>query len=362
MSKITCVLTTLFVLTTVGLNGLNEAPGVFKPGRALFFLHEITEINAEQPHKKEIGGVTLQAISAFAQEAGILVLSPTIWLNILTRWQQAEQMLAKKKSLFSLFQTSWRENATKQSLAKVYFLLKTDRSLLPLSYVAEQREKYAGWRCLLHGESGLIVLIPERYIQPRLEIVPRPAAREYAMEEYATGLRLSHCKKIELADLKAAIAQAQALVGASHFDKTTLSTLFLVRDKIHPLLHTTWNCYVTGHGLYPASGAHDKSAVLCGLRPDSFYRFLHWCDEALRLHTLFYQSCFGGGVHLSNINASTGQEKKQQGLHYTLVAGAIGETPVHITLPRVGVRQDHQAAALTIKVDSHFDRCFELIE
>lgn len=91
----------LFAASIIPTQATPDTPTAIPFGRLLLMLHETGSLESENPSKKEVGAVTLRAATALTQQAGIIILSPAIWQNLLFRKHWFATELTKPGSFAS---------------------------------------------------------------------------------------------------------------------------------------------------------------------------------------------------------------------------------------------------------------------
>ncbi|MDQ5890274.1 MAG: hypothetical protein QG604_148 [Candidatus Dependentiae bacterium] len=354
-------------------------PTALPTGHLILLLHETEKLASENPSKKEIGAVTMRAATAIAQQAGIIILSPAIWQNLLFRRHWFAGQLTKPGSLCSLLRKTWsahQQHPTAQTNTQLNALLNADATLMDHFYLWQQELTNQSWRCWYHHDASLIILIPNTYLENRLGLLPRILPMTYTAEEYATGLRLSQCTPLKLAeqsaDVETLFNQARHLYKRSSFSLDALESLFIPATTVHNLLAIHWSIYMTGHGTYqstdaawsskkPESSAPTTQSI-CGLNFTQFTGLLDWYNTHLYLNCLYYQSCYGGGQSLFEIyhtrKASQSTVHTKFNLHFPLIAGSLSEAPVHILKPR----KETKNRDLHIMTDIDLNLFFQALE
>jgi len=346
-----------------------EQPTALPFGRLLLMLHETNSLDSENPAKKEVGPVTLRAGTALAQEAGILILSPAIWQNLLFRKHWFACELTKPGSLASLLCKHWRayqENPSPQILIQINALLKSDPTLMYHFYLWQQDLSPERWCCFYHPDASLVILIPAAYLEEHAGLLPRPSiatgdhhtVMAHILTE-ATGLHLTRCRPIVLSQtiegLEGLFGQAKHLQKRSSFSLAHLQSLFVTKKETHPLMRRHWNMYMTGHSTPQES--------ICGLARTQFIQFLSWCNTHLYLHCFYYQSCYNGGQNLLDLYHATITNNQVAheglGLHFSLVIGALGEAPVRVLMPH---KEQNATAAIRLAVDLDLNAFFTALE
>ncbi|MDQ5940338.1 MAG: hypothetical protein QG632_64 [Candidatus Dependentiae bacterium] len=359
----------LFAASIIPTQATPDTPTAIPFGRLLLMLHETGSLESENPSKKEVGAVTLRAATALTQQAGIIILSPAIWQNLLFRKHWFATELTKPGSLASLLLKNWqayREIPTQQGLTQINALLKSDPTLMYHFYLWQQELTSEYWQCWYHPDASLIILIPTAYLDEHAGLLPRPSITLGDAETVktdvlmqATGLQLSKCKPIVLTEsvegLTTLLSQAKHLYKRSSFSLKHFESLFAPKAKTQTLLCRHWNIYMTGHGTHQGS--------ICGLPSDQFIQFLSWCSDNLYINCFYYQSCYSGGQNLFDLYhaRATSNQVAHQGLnlHFPLVVGALGDAPVHILMP---YKELNQSSTIKIAIDINLNTFFTALE
>jgi len=362
---------TYFFLSFILTVWLTASPATaLQPGRLIILLHETGSAGTENQSKKEIGAVTMRAAIAIAQEAGIIITSPAIWANLLARCAIFNTAAEKPGSLPNLFKKAWDIQSKRPSAAlyaQIQAMLNTDRTLLHHLYISMNQPAPENWVCYQHPQTNVIILVPRAYIDQRLALLPRNIPVDRPPLDYATGLTLSKCTPISLppvhqssGPLARLISQAHHLIKRSTFTLHEFTNIFIPTTTTHHLLCVPWNIYMIGHGTYqqlktPWGHLNTKrfeqtinnKKMVCGIPAATFDQWLQFCNTNLTVHCFYYQSCYGSGVSRTILNTP-------HQLHFPLIAGAVGEAPVHILMPR--------SSGSSITVDTNIALFFEALE
>lgn len=344
-------------------------PTAMQSGRLVLLLHETGSAGAENQNKQEVGAVTMRAAIALAQEAGIIVTSPTIWANLLSRCASFKTASKKPGSLQYLFEQAWRllpTNNTGALHTQIQAMLRTDPTLLHHSYISSHQPTADRWACYHHTQASLIILIPRSYSEQRLNLLPRNIPNSFSPIEYAVGLAISKCAELTLPPpdaplegLHRLISQAHHLIKRSTFSVNSINTLFITSNSIHPLLSIPWNIYMVGHGTYKQTESpwghleqfhhqtqRSDNKMICGIPAADFSQFIMFCNAHLTINCFYYQSCYGGQRQSTPTTSNP--------LHFPLIIGAVGEAPVHVLMPR--------SSGSGVTVDTNIAGYFEALE
>jgi|GEM_PF-3158025 len=356
-------------------------PTALRDGHLLLFLHETTHIPDEATASKQVGSSTLQLATAIGQKAGIIIMSSALWLNFLFRRTWFAQQASKNGTLASLFLQEWQtyeKTGDLEALERLQHITRVDKDLVAHCYVWRQPFEARAWRLFQHKTAPLMILIPEHYLREREDMVPRTAGKTYTYTEYATGLRLSELERLTLPTTPTEEDEAMLRIR-QHIKHTTctleaLTSLFIARQAVHPLVQVPWHVYMLGHGSFTAEKSPWKhlepqtptatpatAALLCGIPTPLFHSFLTWCNKHLLVRSWYYQSCYGGGKNLFQLSQAqqTVQETFQRtthSLHFPLVSGALGDAPVYLIVPRLLLK--HNGTVLTIATENNLSTYF----
>ena len=207
LQHIITLVTGLCVLFTAGLfahpyiQSAGHSPLPF--GRLILALHE-GEPGYEAVTEEHVGVLTMQTATAIEQQAGIIIMSPTIWHNLHHRrfafWQSAQHIDSPAHTLTQ----AWHAAQKSLSLDKIEPLTtaaKTSPELLHRLFLWQLSMTEKEWQSWLHKPSGMIVMIPQQYIDQRTPLLPRLMPQRNNIIEYATGLHLKECEPIYLPGL-----------------------------------------------------------------------------------------------------------------------------------------------------------------
>ena len=247
--------------------------------------------------------MTHQCITVLQQRASMLLVSGGLWKNIIDRKKNFENKLQNPESLESdilnMYQTTNKELQDarynlifiNQKLSQNWFSQNYPR-LANLSHDELDQLRFnflcytfkfdmTTWR-VYNSHAGMLLFVPQEL--------------KYHIDE--------HYKLVDEQDLY------------KHADKKSHVVQSL--QKLLPSDNDRWVMYLAGHG-HPKSSK--QGANIAGLKIDEFKKFLHHCNDAMKLKLLVYSSCYGGGVH-------TVEPYANLELNYPIIITAATDAPI----------------------------------
>lgn len=262
----------------------------------------IDNLQQETVKTEEIN-MTHQLITALQQKSAAVLISGTLWKNIIDRKKRFEKQLKKAGSLpFILFSMYKETNQTLQDLD--YNLIAVNRKLSSswfsqrypqLAQLSEDKLNqlkfdflcytfvfcFAQWHVYNPG-TGMLLFVPIEF--------------DYGLDTTFEIFNQKDCLKY--VDKKSNIVQSL--------------------QKLFTGLHKYWVIYLTGHG-HPKNMQQD--ANIAGLHIDDFKELLQYCNDYMRIKLFVYASCYGGGVH-------TIEPYKNMILDYPVIVTSLTDAPI----------------------------------
>lgn len=379
------ILTILLTLTTAQATQdlFPQAHQPLPAGRLVLSLNEGDTI-VEQPARRTIGPLTRRTAAAIEQQAGIIVISPSVWHSLMHHRLAFNQNSAHLGSAAHRLTSSWQDftaKGTDESFAELYQQLKAHQQLLWHLFIWQLKLTAENWSCYLHRSSGMIVLVPQAYLNERLTLLPRWLPNAYTPEEYATGLHLSSCEHLELpahndeTAYRRHLHRIKQVMAQRELSAEKLTDIFLSRTKLQHQMITTWHICALGHGAADTGGdpwqhLSDQSirtgtkSRICGISLPLFRSLLLSLNHHLAVSFFHYHSCFAPGQQLAQLYAynvySRPQASNHLDLSFPLVAGAFIDGP-QPTLPE---KYHHASFArcLELLIDTNLPRFFDLLD
>lgn len=379
------ILTLLLTLTTVHSAG-DIFANAYRPlpaGRLICSFNE-KHTPIEEPSQRSIGPLTRRTAAALEQKAGIMVISPSIWHALMHYRLAFNQNSAHFGSIAHRLTAAWRhfkKEQTDQSFAQLYTTLKNNQPLLWHLFLWQLNLNADNWLCYLHTPSGMVVLIPHDYLNQRLALLPRWLPNEYTATEYAVGLSLQECERLELpthldeTGYRRHLHRVKQQLASRELCAEKIASLFLSRRKITHQVTTTWHIHAMGHGVahksrHPWSHLSDKptrqlsNSSIAGLPHALFKELLTTLNTHLSISLFHYQSCFSPRQNLAQLYAYNIYTRTDAGarliLNFPLVAGTFVDTPQPPLPPRY--HQQSFARCLDLLMDTNLPEFFDRLD
>lgn len=359
----------LFFLTPQALLSSEYLPPIDKPHALTILLNEEAGFHGEIPENKIIGATTQMGIVSLTQAASIIIMSPSIWHNILAR-----RFIFDRRVL--------RDNSPEQKLFRAY----TNKTNDPDNFLHTLRETGLGqelaaytldlsqnnYEILRDRKSGVIICIPEHYKQTRIEYYKKLGSRytksyRYNLASIATGLRLSKLQREKLPRLQeikkytSYLDQLKKVRNQKRYQTRKLTQLFLTTRHLPKHQRAPWIVYLNGHGNNPelefsywlarlpldrpdvAQLSPEKqeafiqrhvrelaqSRVIGGIPLREFGRLLTFFNKRVETQFFYYLACYAGDeflpTHSSEIFPKTSSVYH---LNYPLAVGALTDSLV----------------------------------
>lgn len=262
----------------------------------------VDNLRQETAKSDEIN-MTHQCITALQQEASMVLVSTSLWKNIVDRKARFEKALQDPASLASqilnLYQTTNQQllharynlAIINQKLSQSWFevqypslaqLATADFNQLRFDFACYMFEFTIDQWHVYYPHEGMLLFAPQKLnyqIDARFELFD-----EQDMTKYAD-------KKSNV------VASLQKLLENK-------------QDR--------YVIYLTGHG-HPKSA--QQGANIAGLKIDEFRKLLDYFNTSMQVKLLLYSSCYGGGVHTIEPYASLQ-------LHYPVIVTAATDAPI----------------------------------
>ncbi len=257
--------------------------------------------------------MTHQCITALQQRAGAVLMSVSLWKNIIDRKERFEKDLQDQTSLsfqfFNLYKT------TLQELQALHYNLPVANAKLSQSWFAAQFPALAelqvqdlnqlrfdfacymfdcalaSWK-IYHAQEGMLLFVPQEL---NYAIDQAFDCARQASDNVASSLAHELCK---------------------HSGKKSHVILSLQKLIMQPTAR--WIVYLAGHG-HPKSSK--QGANIAGMKIEEFQELLDYFQEQMQLKLLVYSSCYGGGLHTLEPYAN----KK---FHYPIIVTAATDAPI----------------------------------
>jgi hypothetical protein len=233
----------------------------------------------QETAKTEEVNMTHQCITALQQRGASVLVSTTLWKNIVDRKKKFEKKLQDSSSIESNIFAMYKRTNTELKLAEYNLAIinqKLTQSWFELEYpqlAKLSQEKFNQLRfeflCYIFkfdinhwrvygARTGMLLFVPKEY--------------QYKIEG-----------SYELFDERALL---------KHVDKKSYIVQSL--EKLLKNDKNRWVIYLTGHG-HPKSSK--QLANIAGLKIEEFRTFLEYLNNKMTIKIMVYSSCYGGGVH-----------------------------------------------------------------
>jgi len=345
---------------------------VLPHGRLALLLHEAPELENESPNSSLPGTLTMHAAEHIHNQASIIIMSRSLWFNLLKRRTLCYQESFIQGSIQFAIKDAYALLTKKQSKLSsqaLISLLKQNRLARDSFILTLLKLSSAKWLIYEHPRSGLIVLIPKSYLEKREALLSRSQSRTPHATSLATGLNLDALIPITVPPLNDREASAAYLDSVERtmkektFNPSHLKELFITTRKEQPPAITEWDVYLTGHGTLQTLQASrsEKHNYIAGLPLHDFRKILTFFNTHVHTSFMYYQSCYAGGANSYFVQkiARPRLSILPPSLHltYPIAIGSLGELPTINNAPYLFVTKNN------IFIDGHFDfeRFFTLL-
>ncbi len=261
----------------------------------------VDDLKQETVKKQEIN-MTHQSITALQQRSSLVLISTSLWKNIIDRKKDFEKQLKKEDSLESNILDMYQ--ATNQELKSARYNLSMINQKLSQTWFVDTYPRLAE-------------LSQDRFNQIKFNFLCY--IFEFDMKQWHVysaqeGMLLFIPRELQYqADPHYELFEDRELL--KHDKKSRVITSL---QKLLTMSRDRWVIYLTGHG-HPKSSK--QGANISGLKIEEFRKLLDYFDNEMRLKLLVYSSCYGGGVHSVEPYANLR-------LHYSVIVTAATDAPI----------------------------------
>lgn len=247
--------------------------------------------------------MTHQALTALQQKASMVLMSVSLWKNIIDRkerfFQAIKQPASLESDMFRLYQTT-----------SAY--LKQAKYALPL--INQQlSHDWFGTHFAQLAQSGLEQLHRIRFDFACYRFVADLNQWKVYAVNQGMLLFVPHTIRCQV-DEKYRVTCLQMILQKTDKNLHILGVL----EKFFGQTQDRFVIYLTGHG-HPK--AAKQGAQIAGLSVADFRKFLEYCDQKMHLKLLVYSSCYAGGVHTLEPYVSLQ-------LHFPVIVTAVTDAPI----------------------------------
>lgn len=228
-----------------------------------------------------IGSLSGSFLAAFVQEAGPIIASASLIVNVRDAQTPSE---ADPKKLFERF----KEIISKLSSATKEILEEEKKIILSVTKFGERATD--NW-VIKEINANLYLLLPKYYLNSRgiQEVDAHLFSPQAALTltEQLLGLKVNHMKTVDVA----AIKKPQPRPVKDYFVQD-LSNIFITKRDYKAEKNSsipTWAVYSKGHGL--------MNRFIVSLSLDHFKAFLTFLEDNLLTKLLLYDSCYAAGIN-----------------------------------------------------------------
>ncbi len=299
-----------------------------------------------------IGAISRSLIAAIYQEAGPIIASASVLVNI--RGDNVPQEFQDPKSLVEAYTkleaaTQKATSASEIVAAKsaLFDFENSDNAILAVG--AFNANAAQNW-IIKEIIPELYLLLPKKYLQK--EGLDSAEVSNYMPQEGITqmeqklGIIVNHMPTVDVNDIKKPVStfgKAEYFVGA-------LGKIFVAVKEYSASsrnLIPFWGIYITGHG--------NINRSIVSLKLDDFKKFLSFLETKLFMRVLTYDSCYAAGVNAEYIykDAERGITKTYP---FPIITMALLDAVTFSIWPKVSVEQGKPKLLRLLNFDSFFEK------
>ncbi len=154
-----------------------------------------------------------------------------------------------------------------------------------------------------------------------------------SIKELILGIKLNNLTKVSALELSGSGGASSNNQGVRNnlpkdLEQILISRVDFGNDRQKEVYLNRWDIFLTGHG---------GLKTIAKMPVDIFSRLLDWLNEKINTRSLFYDTCFGGGTHLTepyqDLKAASGEQQVlAKDLNYLVISATTFEAPTSISI------------------------------
>ncbi len=307
----------------------------------LIFLDDIEGDNSPRTYK--FGGLSTGFVKAFLQEAGPIIVSASLIMNV------CETKKLKERDPEKIFQR-FVMIASKLFDGTVSDEEEIESKNIILSLVDFTTKVARDW-IIKEINSSLYLLVPKSYLQSKniaeVDVEEFTARKPLTPTEQLMGLKLNHMRTVALAEVKKPI---RSPLLADYFfkevwnKKMEYSTIFVTNSEYkmhHNKAIPRWVFYISGHGQLNYS--------IVSLSLMQFKDFLAFLEGKITTRLLYYNSCYAAGIN-SEILYRDAEKEITKSYSFAIITQALTDAYSANTKLGISVESSRRAHKITTKL------------
>ena len=264
----------------------------------------LVDTTQQESIKKQDITATHQLIVALQQQAAPILVSVSLWKNIVDRKKDFAKKLHHQSSVESYINNLYQET-NRQLKSANYNIDQINQKLSPAWY----EQNYPQLAKMAQSELDQIKF---NFLCYSLEF----KLQEWSVYDAQTGMLLfvPTDNSLKFDDIYRVQYERDLIKHAGKKNHVIQSMhTYLGRNQ------DTWIIYLSGHG-HPEAGK--QQAHIAGMSTDDFSEFLKFLHKNMRTRLLVYSSCYAGGVHAV-------EPYKDMRLGYPIIVVALTDAPIY---------------------------------
>ena len=153
-----------------------------------------------------------------------------------------------------------------------------------------------------------------------------------SIKELILGIKLNKLTKVNALQLSRSSGESSNNQGVRNnlpkgLEQILISRVDFGKDREKEVYLNRWDIYLTGHG---------GSGIIANMPLNIFSRLLDWFNEKINTRSLFYDTCFAGGTHLTepyqDPKAASGEQQVlAKDLNYLVISATTFEAPTSVS-------------------------------
>jgi hypothetical protein len=288
--------------------------------RALLIFLDDSESDDAQGEKK-VGVVSHAFLSAFLQEAGPIVVSASLIVNVKEYQKPAEQNPQKLVDRF---------NTISKNLGGADAAALTEFKSIILAAISFNETTVQTW-IIKRINSALYLLLPKKYVHDKN--IPENALHEFISDDLITsveqqlGLKVNHMPTVtDINEIKKPVPAppfAEYFMQAMWDNTSKKSDIFVTNNeyrKYNNISVPLWSILIEGHGILGLS--------VIGLSLPQFKQFLTFLENKVRTKLLYYISCYGAGLQNKILYEDT-ERRIDTTYSFAIITQALTDAPIY---------------------------------